>query len=574
MMGRLHVTPSTVASNTTAKPPMPLRIQMPRRSRLLNGTASALDFPCLANELFPDVSLELVEVVVAASYFGGTQVLDRRVVLPGDVAEVLHGALVGPGQSLFALRDCLGRTDEMAIEREAVVEIERRRGLARARVGLPVALHDDVARVLDYRRFMNERPALVDGPADELLIVFDVRLHVREQTRLILQYAIEDLVHQAAIFGLGRLVACPPGVELSVELAIAWIDVIEPVPLVRGEDTEYEREHDQDPGKDVFEAYRVPGEALPRQSCRSPLIQVLGDLRRRQRNRALRRHARLCLRDIVGGNAIVSGGERHEEKARVEKRDPGQCERLAAWAPVVHVPKKASRQNGETDIDDRERHGDQHATQQPEIAALRVERRQRDPFDEGKRGHDREVIELRLWIRRGPVVQAVLLLEPSKMFERPRLILLGLVEGGRAVRLEGFETRLDGGQQTGKGIPCLLDVDLRRRRLAIELQPGQALFATFPALSSESDEVGANLRFGDVERGALRLGIVVTGRVGRLLVDFEGAARHVNELLHLGNSCGQRLFGTHSWTRASPGRPRFRTSAALRQVFSLPQFHS
>ena len=140
---------------------------------------------------------------------------------------------------------------------------------------------------------MNEGPALVDAPADELLIVFDVRLHVREQPRLILQYAIEDLVHQAAIFGLGRLVACPPGVELSVELAIAWIDVIEPVPLVRGEDAEYEREHDQDPGKDVFEADRVPGEALPRQSCRSPLIQVLGDLRRRRRNRALRRQARL-----------------------------------------------------------------------------------------------------------------------------------------------------------------------------------------------------------------------------------------------------------------------------------------
>ena len=129
----------------------------------------------------------------------------------------------------------------------------------------------------------------------------------------------------------------------------------------------------------------------------------------------------------------MSGGERHEEKARVEKRDPGQCEPLAAWAPVVHVPKKASRQNRETDIDDRERHGDEHATQQAEIAALRVERGQRNPFDEGQRGHDREVIELRLWIRRGPIVKAVLLLEPSKMFERPRLILLGLIEGGRAV---------------------------------------------------------------------------------------------------------------------------------------------
>src|SRR6267142_4474023 len=430
MMARLHVTPSTVASNTTAKPPMPLRIQMPRRSRLLNGTASALDFPCLANELFPDVSLELVEVIVAASNFGGTQALDRRVVLPGDISEVLHGALVGPGQALFALGDCLGRRDEMALEREAVVEIERRRGLPHARVGLPVALQHDVARVLDFGRVMHERPSLVDASADELLIVFDVRFHIGEQTRLLLQDAIEHLVHQAAIFGLGRLVAGPHRDELSIELAVSGIGVIEPVPLVRGEDSEYDREQDQDPGKDIFKADRIPGEALPAQPGRSPLVEVLRDLRRRQRIRALRRYGRLQLRDVVGGDAIVSGGERHEEKADVENGDPGQREPLAAWAPVIHVPKKASRQDRETDIDDRERHRDEDAPQQAEVAALRVERRQRDPFDEGERGHDREVVELRWWIGRGPVVQAVLLLEPSKMLERARLILLGLIEGG------------------------------------------------------------------------------------------------------------------------------------------------
>src|SRR5580765_345180 len=433
MIGRVHVTPSTVASNTTAKAPMPLRIQMPRRSRWLNGTASALDFPGLANELFPDVALELVEIVVAAPDLGGTQVLDRRVVLPGDIAEVLDGALVGLRQSFLAFRDGLGWPDEAAVEREAVVEIERRRRLAHARVRLPVALQDDVARVLDFRRVVHERSTLVDAPADELLIVFDARFHIREQARLLLEDAIEDLVHPAAVLDLGRLGARPPRVELSIELAIAWVGVVEPVPLVRGEDPEDDREQDQDPGKDVVEADGVPGEALPRQSGRSPLIQVLGDLRRRQRRRARRRYPRLGLRDIVGGHAVVGGRERHQEKTRVEHGNAGQRETLPARASVIDVPQKAPRENRETDVDDGERHGDQDAAQQTEVAAFGVERRQRNPFDEGQGGDDREMVELRLWIRRGPVVQTVLLLEPAKMFERARLVLLGLIQGGRVV---------------------------------------------------------------------------------------------------------------------------------------------
>jgi len=72
-----------------------------------------------------------------------------------------------------------------------------------------------------------------------------------------------------------------------------------------------------------------------------------------------------------------------------------------------------------------------------------------------------------------------------------------------------------------------------------------ALDAALRALSRQSDEVRADLRFGDIERGAQGFGIVVTGRVGRLLVDVEGATRHFDEFLHYGGSCGQRLFGTH-----------------------------
>src|SRR5438094_1913288 len=350
MMGRVHVTPTTVASNTTAKAPMPPRITMPRRSKLLNGTASALDLPRLANEPFADIALELIEVIVATSNFGGPEILDRRVVLPSDLAEVFHGALVGPGQSLLVLRDRVGRPHEMALEREAVAEIVRRGGHSHARVGLSVALQQDVARILDLGDLMDERSALVIAPADELLIVFDVRLHVREEMGLFVQDSIEDLIDQAAVLGLDRLVAGPPRVELAIELAIAGVGVVDPVAFVRGEDAEYDREHHQDPGKDILEADRVPREALPRQFGRAPLIEVRGDVRR-QRARAWRRHFRLRLRDVIGGHAIVSGGERHEEKARIEKRDPGECERLPAGASVVHVPKEAPRQNRQADVD-------------------------------------------------------------------------------------------------------------------------------------------------------------------------------------------------------------------------------
>src|SRR5262245_18927755 len=159
---------------------MPLRIQRPRRSWLLSGTASALDFPCLANQLFSNVALELVEVIVAAPDLSGPEVLDGRVVLPGDLAEVLQRAVVRPGQPLVALRDRLGRSDEPVIEREALVEVEGRRGHSAARIGLPVPLQQDVARVLDLGDLEHERAALVLAAADELLKVLDVRLHVRE----------------------------------------------------------------------------------------------------------------------------------------------------------------------------------------------------------------------------------------------------------------------------------------------------------------------------------------------------------------------------------------------------------
>src|SRR5215470_9270135 len=113
MMGRLHVTPTTVASSTTARAPTPLRMKMPRRSRLLSGTVSALDLPRLPDEPFADVAIELAEVVLAAPDLAGPEVLDSRVVLPGDVAEVLDRALVGPGQPLLVLGDRLRRPNEM-----------------------------------------------------------------------------------------------------------------------------------------------------------------------------------------------------------------------------------------------------------------------------------------------------------------------------------------------------------------------------------------------------------------------------------------------------------------------------
>src|SRR5215475_2557726 len=105
MRGRLNVTPTTVASNTTAKTLTPVRMAIPLRSRLVSGTASALGLPRLPDEPFADVALELVEVVLAAPDLGRPEVLDGHVVLSGDVAEVLHRALVGPGQPLLVHRE-------------------------------------------------------------------------------------------------------------------------------------------------------------------------------------------------------------------------------------------------------------------------------------------------------------------------------------------------------------------------------------------------------------------------------------------------------------------------------------
>src|SRR5580765_3676372 len=116
MIGRLHVTPTTVASSTTAKAPTPLRMRRPRRSRRLSGTASALDLPRLPDEPFADIALDLVEVVLAAPDLAGPEVLDGRVVLPGDVAEVLHRALVGPGKPQLVLGDPVGRPHGMGVE--------------------------------------------------------------------------------------------------------------------------------------------------------------------------------------------------------------------------------------------------------------------------------------------------------------------------------------------------------------------------------------------------------------------------------------------------------------------------
>src|SRR5215510_12969144 len=202
MIGRLQVTPTTAASSTTAKAPTPPRIRRPRRSRVLSGTASALDLPRFADEPLADVALELAEVVLAAPNLGGAKILDRRVVLPRDVAEVLHRGLVGPGQPLLVLRDRLGRPHQRRVEHEAVVEVVGRRRRPRARIGLPVALQQDIARVLDLGRLVHERAALLVALADELLVVLDVRLDVREQTRLLVQDSIEHLIDQATVLGL------------------------------------------------------------------------------------------------------------------------------------------------------------------------------------------------------------------------------------------------------------------------------------------------------------------------------------------------------------------------------------
>src|SRR5213593_1637970 len=174
MSGRVHMTPATVASATTAKPAIPHRMRMPRRSARLNGTASTLAVPLFSGELFPDVPLELAEVEVAASNLGRTEVLHGCVVLPRDVAELLHRAVVRARQALLALRQSNGGIAETGIETDRVVEIRRRRGHANAHVRLAIPLQHDVARVLDLGGVVHVSPPLLLRPRDELLIVLDV----------------------------------------------------------------------------------------------------------------------------------------------------------------------------------------------------------------------------------------------------------------------------------------------------------------------------------------------------------------------------------------------------------------
>src|SRR4029453_4415607 len=294
-----------------------------------------------SDELLPDVSLELAEVVVAASYLGRPEVLEGRVVLPRHLAELLHGALVRSRESRLALREGRRRGDEMGVESDALFEVGRRRGHADTQVRLSIMLQHDIAGVLDLGGVVNERPAVIVGPADELLVVFDVRLHILEEARLLLERAVEHLTHHGAGPGLGRLVDRLSPLQLSVELSVARVRVIDPVSLVRREDPEYGREYRQDPGKHVVEPEWVPGEALPRESRGPPLIQVRRDARRR-RIGAWRRHARLwLLRDVVGRQAIVRGRERHQRKACVEDGDTGQRERLTAPGGMVRDPKEA-----------------------------------------------------------------------------------------------------------------------------------------------------------------------------------------------------------------------------------------
>src|SRR5262245_4558411 len=153
-------------------------------------------------------------------------------------------------------------------------------------------LQHDIAGVLDFGAIVKERPAVVVGPADELLVVFDVRLHVREEARLLLERAVEHLIDHAAVLRLGRLVDRPSSLQLSVELSVARVLVINPVSLVRREDPEYGREYRQDPGEHVVEPERVPGEALPGESRGPPLIQVRRAAKR-CRIGTRRRYARL-----------------------------------------------------------------------------------------------------------------------------------------------------------------------------------------------------------------------------------------------------------------------------------------
>src|ERR687888_2377109 len=170
------MTTITLATNVPATPPTPQRMKMPRRSRRLSGTVSALDLPLLSHQLLADILLQLGEVVVATPDLGRAHALHGRVVLARDLAELLHRLLVRACEPFLALGDPGRRLHELEAERHGVAEVAGRRRHAHAQVRLPVALEHDVARVLQLGRLAQERPALVFRPAVELLVVLDVRL--------------------------------------------------------------------------------------------------------------------------------------------------------------------------------------------------------------------------------------------------------------------------------------------------------------------------------------------------------------------------------------------------------------
>src|SRR5262245_26152289 len=142
------MTPTTVASSARTRAPTTHKMRMPCRSDLLSGTISAFELPLFATQFFPDVLFKLGEVEVAPPNFDGTEVLRRRIVLLGEIAEVFHRALVPPRQALFAVRDAGRRPDQIAVEAHVLAEIGRRRRRAGADIRLAVPLEDDVAGVL------------------------------------------------------------------------------------------------------------------------------------------------------------------------------------------------------------------------------------------------------------------------------------------------------------------------------------------------------------------------------------------------------------------------------------------
>src|SRR5262249_24871744 len=241
--GRAHMTPTTVASRATTRTPMTHKMRMPCRSDLLSGTISAFELPLFATQFFPDVLFQLGEVEVAPTDFDGPEVLRRRIVLLGEVAEVFHRALVRPRQALLVVRDAGRRPDQIALEAHVLAEIRRRRRRAGADIRLAVPLEDDIAGVLELGRLTREGPPLLLGVAEQLLVVLDVRLHFRQEVRLLLKRPVEHLVHQAAVLGLGGLVCGTPRLHFPVELPVSGVGIVEPVSLVRGENAEHQREH-------------------------------------------------------------------------------------------------------------------------------------------------------------------------------------------------------------------------------------------------------------------------------------------------------------------------------------------